>query len=65
MIGTKGQVSLAIDRAADPDLLVATIEDDGSGPPEDVTLGMGLDGIVAFGGSWRMAPHRGGGRRFP
>jgi signal transduction histidine kinase len=54
-------IAVTVDHDADPDLLVVTIEDDGSGPPDDVTPGMGLDGIAAFGGSWQMTPRRGGG----
>ncbi len=54
-------ITVALDPDADPDLLVVTIEDDGSGPPDDVTPGMGLDGIAALGGTWRITRRSGGG----
>jgi len=52
-------ISIALD--PDPETLVVTIEDDGSGPPDQVKPGMGLDGIVALGGQWHMTRSGGGG----
>lgn len=41
--------------------LLLSVEDDGSGPTEKVTPGMGLDGITALGGIWQMSPRVGAG----
>jgi signal transduction histidine kinase len=52
-------ISIAVDPG--PEALVITIDDDGSGPPDQVKPGMGLDGIVALGGQWQMTRGSGGG----
>lgn len=54
-------ITVALDPEADTDSLEVTIEDDGSGPPDEVTPGMGLDGIAALGGTWRITRRSGGG----
>lgn len=52
-------ITVALD--SDADVFTVTIEDDGTGPPANVTPGMGLDGIAALGGTWRMEQRSGGG----
>ncbi len=54
-------ITVVCDTDADVELLVVTVEDDGSGPPIHVTPGMGLDGIVAVGGKWHLTRRSGGG----
>ena len=52
-------ITVALD--PDPGALVITIDDDGTGPPDQVKPGMGLDGIVALGGQWHMTRGSRGG----
>ena len=61
--GLASHVWITVALASDADVLTMTVEDDGTGPPANVTSGMGLDGIVALGGTWRMEHRSAGGCR--